>query len=272
MTYSEELDTIQWRKKRCKILQRDDFRCQECGAVQSDDVCLHVHHKYYLFGHKAWEYRDSVLVTLCEDCHQSFHENNEVPVYVYRNGKRINMDYTPCTRCNGVGYFREFKHIKNGVCFRCNGARYEELIELNDVHIQDDKGVHENVQSHSESILNISGERALPLQPTPVMKKNYTPLKGVSTQKSKERIQSMDLSDTDDYRLCYIPQDKKDDLESINKTQAIKDLQELEKSIKNSMQAGQQKQEEADKRFWIGLAVFLGITTLLVLILFAVNG
>ena len=39
------------------------------------------------------------------------------------------MNFTPCVRCNGMGYFPEYKKIENGICFRCRGARYEELIE-----------------------------------------------------------------------------------------------------------------------------------------------
>lgn len=37
------------------------------------------------------------------------------------------MRLTPCHRCKGAGFFPEFRHVSNGVCFRCNGSRYEEL-------------------------------------------------------------------------------------------------------------------------------------------------
>ena len=28
----------------------------------------------------------------------------------------------PCTRCDGTGYIPLFSHVKDGVCFRCNGT------------------------------------------------------------------------------------------------------------------------------------------------------
>ncbi len=93
-------------------------------------VKLNVHHKYYLFSAKAWEYPDSALVTLCEHCHLLEHQHNQIKVYTYNaNNQMVDMNYTPCTRCHGAGYFPQWNHIEQGVCFRCHGARFEELIQ-----------------------------------------------------------------------------------------------------------------------------------------------
>ncbi len=76
-TYSEQFLDPRWQKKRLKILERDNFTCQECG---SDKNTLHIHHKYYLPNKKAWEHPDTGLVTLCKTCHeieQSTKEENE---------------------------------------------------------------------------------------------------------------------------------------------------------------------------------------------------
>jgi hypothetical protein len=35
---------------------------------------------------------------------------------------------TPCARCHGAGGFPEYRHVQNGVCFRCHGSRYDEFI------------------------------------------------------------------------------------------------------------------------------------------------
>jgi 5-methylcytosine-specific restriction endonuclease McrA len=70
MTYSEQLKDPRWQKMRLEILQRDDFTCQECQDTTST---LHVHHRYYVSGRKAWEYPHFALQTLCEQCH-SFHQ------------------------------------------------------------------------------------------------------------------------------------------------------------------------------------------------------
>lgn len=93
-------------------------------------INLNVHHKYYLFSAKAWEYPDEALVTLCEHCHLQVHEENSIKIYTYdANNQMIDMNYTPCMRCHGAGYFPQWNHIEHGICFRCNGARYEELIQ-----------------------------------------------------------------------------------------------------------------------------------------------
>lgn len=36
------------------------------------------------------------------------------------------MIKTNCTKCIGKGYIRAFGHIKNGVCFDCDGKGYRE--------------------------------------------------------------------------------------------------------------------------------------------------
>lgn len=88
---------------------------------------LHVHHKYYILGKYPWEYTDDALITVCSDCHSEIHENESIPVY--ETEEMIdNVNLTPCFRCNGEGVFPEFKHVSNGICFRCGGTKYEELI------------------------------------------------------------------------------------------------------------------------------------------------
>lgn len=67
MSYSEKLKDPRWQKKRLEIFERDGFLCQNCF---SKTKTLHVHHKYYLPVENPWEYPDSALVTLCEECHE----------------------------------------------------------------------------------------------------------------------------------------------------------------------------------------------------------
>lgn len=90
---------------------------------------LHVHHHYYDFNQYPWQYENEALVCWCDKCHFTFHCENTVPVYNYENGVRVEMNVTPCTRCNGSGFLPEFSYYKDGVCFRCMGARYEEFID-----------------------------------------------------------------------------------------------------------------------------------------------
>lgn len=71
--YLELLKSAQWQRKRLEVLQRDNFTCKCCGSKEKS---LHVHHLYYEKDKKPWEYPDSALVTLCEDCHRKRHNKH----------------------------------------------------------------------------------------------------------------------------------------------------------------------------------------------------
>ncbi len=66
--YSEKLKDRRWLQKRLRILERDDFKCRDCGVNDSfDDIGLQVHHCYYKG--EPWDVEDDFLLTLCENCH-----------------------------------------------------------------------------------------------------------------------------------------------------------------------------------------------------------
>jgi hypothetical protein len=75
-SYSDKLKDPRWQKKRLEILQRDNWACVSCG---SEDVTLHVHHKVYEKNQEPWDIDSSLLITLCEDCHES--ETSSMPEY-----------------------------------------------------------------------------------------------------------------------------------------------------------------------------------------------
>jgi hypothetical protein len=66
-TYAEKLRDPRWQQKRLKIMERDGFRCLECGG---DKDTLNVHHGCYVPGRDPWDYDDDLLHTLCERCHE----------------------------------------------------------------------------------------------------------------------------------------------------------------------------------------------------------
>ncbi|MBL6950695.1 MAG: hypothetical protein ISR57_08645 [Bacteroidales bacterium] len=86
---------------------------------------LHVHHTYYQEGKLPWEYPDDALKTLCWICHNKLHDYGKVN-WLDEEGN-IKGELTPCDRCCGAGYLPEYKHVQNGVCFKCGGARYFEF-------------------------------------------------------------------------------------------------------------------------------------------------
>jgi hypothetical protein len=77
-TYSDLLKDPRWQKKRLQIMKRDKFTCKLCG---DKDTPLHVHHKEYINGNTPWGYKNSQLVTICEDCHLSI-SNNSPGIYL----------------------------------------------------------------------------------------------------------------------------------------------------------------------------------------------
>lgn len=128
--YSFLLERREWGAKRMRILARDKFTCQHCGAHESTSSPLQVHHKHYIYGLDPWEYKDSELITLCEHCHGELHAKHSVPVYRLEGGNLVEVHLTPCSRCGGAGWFPEYKHVEGGICFRCHGAKYDELISV----------------------------------------------------------------------------------------------------------------------------------------------
>jgi hypothetical protein len=77
MNYKEQLKSPKWQKKRLEVLSLRGFKCENCA---NEEKQLHVHHRFYLKGRKAWEYDNDVLQVLCETCHENEHkpkkENN----------------------------------------------------------------------------------------------------------------------------------------------------------------------------------------------------
>ena len=64
MTYAEKLRDPRWQRKRLEVMQRDNFACQQCGAVNST---LNVHH--WKYSKEPWDANLADLETLCECCH-----------------------------------------------------------------------------------------------------------------------------------------------------------------------------------------------------------
>jgi hypothetical protein len=74
MTYKEQLAHPKWQRKRLETLEAANWACETCGTT---DKTLHVHHKKYVKGRKAWEYERNELAALCEDCHDGEHRAQE---------------------------------------------------------------------------------------------------------------------------------------------------------------------------------------------------
>jgi len=164
--YAELLNTTEWPIKREQILIRDNFECQKCNKRKtidhydeklrkhfhlwfgeeewirinntSDRVLapkvivsdkpyhLEIHHKFYIEDRLPWDYENENLMTLCNWCHKEFHENNDVELYTKDGQSKIRLDV--CKRCGGMGWFREYRHINNGICFECGGEKFNQIL------------------------------------------------------------------------------------------------------------------------------------------------
>jgi len=66
--YFDKLKDPRWQKKRLKIFERDNWTCQMCGSTINSLV---VHHIFYILNMEPWEYKDELLITLCDNCHET---------------------------------------------------------------------------------------------------------------------------------------------------------------------------------------------------------
>lgn len=64
--YWQLLKHPNWQKRRLERLELGGFTCAHCDATE---VPLHVHHGLYRKNAQPWEYADTELHVLCENCH-----------------------------------------------------------------------------------------------------------------------------------------------------------------------------------------------------------
>lgn len=112
---------------QCKPIKTSDFLknayqliCFYKETIDAQNfIDLNVHHEYYIQGHKAWEYDNDLLVSLCESCHKRRHELSDYYVYSKKGDKLMILE--TCDKCGGGGHLKQFDYYFNGVCFQCWG-------------------------------------------------------------------------------------------------------------------------------------------------------
>ncbi len=72
--YKQQLKDPRWFKVKKRVFRRDNYTCRVCG----EKYFLNVHHLFYAKGRKAWDYPIDALITLCNECHNKWHETEGI--------------------------------------------------------------------------------------------------------------------------------------------------------------------------------------------------
>ena len=102
MQYKEKLKDPRWIEFRKKVYARDRYSCSnDCGWTTlgerlSKGMRLHAHHKIYYVDNgkfvEPWDYPLDDVETLCETCHNIYHNTFTPPIIDRKTGKIINED------------------------------------------------------------------------------------------------------------------------------------------------------------------------------------
>ncbi len=68
-SYAEQINDSRWRDFASSIRRNRNF----CECCRRSDVVLQVHHLFYDFNRKLWEYDNGDVIVLCKSCHDEIH-------------------------------------------------------------------------------------------------------------------------------------------------------------------------------------------------------
>lgn len=83
-SYQAQLFDERWKKVRKSVLERDGYRCQNCGNKRN----LEVHHRQYHYitsknaFKEPWDYSPDLMVTLCTTCNQRGRNKYQIPTKI----------------------------------------------------------------------------------------------------------------------------------------------------------------------------------------------
>lgn len=70
-SYTEQLQTKEWHDFSQRVRARFHGACVVC---RRKDVATQVHHKFYDFNRKVWEYDEDEVMLVCAGCHDRLHK------------------------------------------------------------------------------------------------------------------------------------------------------------------------------------------------------
>ena len=114
MTYQEQIKSPKWQKKRLEILDLRGFKCEKCSCEEKQ---LHVHHRFYLKGRKAWEYDNDVFQVLCHSCHENEHKKEDnINFEIEKKWIRFINQFEK----NHSEHFDDLRYLFHGIDTKCN--------------------------------------------------------------------------------------------------------------------------------------------------------
>ena len=66
----KDYSSAHWMTVRVTVFNRDNYTCKHCKSKEN----LRCHHIMYTSGYPSWDYDLCIYETLCETCHDKFHE------------------------------------------------------------------------------------------------------------------------------------------------------------------------------------------------------
>ena len=70
MTYSEKLRDRRWQALAARVKEKANWKCEDPDCKSPPESNLQVHHVVYVSGFEPWDYDESMLIALCQHCHE----------------------------------------------------------------------------------------------------------------------------------------------------------------------------------------------------------
>ena len=132
MKYQDQLKSKKWKNLSEQLKEKANWQCEKCQSV---DQPLVVHHLNYVKGRKAWQYHESLLQVLCDECHEDSHRCDWCSESFHHNSNECPNLGVNCLRC-GITLDKETIFLWDEIyCCDCGysinkNAEINKVIEL----------------------------------------------------------------------------------------------------------------------------------------------
>ncbi len=112
VSYKKLLRNPKWVEFTEKMKDLRDWKCEECGECEKS---LQSHHTKYLPNRKPWQYNESLIQVLCNECHEKKHEHEISIKKEIENARKFLNSLVKDLFCESCFYmYEKFEHIEIG--------------------------------------------------------------------------------------------------------------------------------------------------------------